>query len=218
MDEEEKGRDDMPLETSDEAARANEQPRLAAAEKDDLALASRRMNGLYNESDTVAIPAQQPPMAHILSYERYGWHATLIVLTVVANLFAHLFATGWLSGIARDSDLQTFKVQAADKTAVIDAKVDRVNEKVDRFIDANRKDHEIIGADLKEVMKTAARIEGFVTTRAVVQPVVTAPAAQAPVPAIVEPTKEKTKASAKRPKQPAAVQAPSSGGFFSWAR
>ena len=199
------------LETSGETGNATSQPRLAAAVKEPHALASHHMNGLYNESDDVTIPPQQAqqPLAHILSYERYGWHATILVLTVVANLFAHLFATGWLSGIARDSDLQTFKVQAADKTAVIDAKVDRVNEKVDRFIDQNRKDHEIIASDLKEVIKSAARIEGFVSPRTMTtaMPVIPAPSPSA---APVEPPKEKPKASARRPK-PAPVQAPSSG-------
>jgi hypothetical protein len=94
------------------------------------------------------------PAAEKSFWEKYGIHGTIVAVSIGVNIIIFLTGTGWLSAVAKDSDLQAFKAQVANQFT-------SVNEKIEGVKSAQQ----IMSGDIKYLIGAVAEIKGAVIPR-----------------------------------------------------
>jgi hypothetical protein len=139
----------MTLSTSGEVAGATQQPHLAAAEE--TALASQRVNGLYNEDAVESIP----------SSDQKGWSAIVAEWRFVAAILAPFGLAIALYFIpATKGELDNVRADAASHLELVKANTSGQFQAVSVRIDAlqntlsdTKTDVKEMRGDLKEILK-----------------------------------------------------------------
>lgn len=73
-----------------------------------------------------------PPPSGMEKHFKYLWPIVVMCVTILLNIIIHLISNGWLSGVAKDVELQQVKAQVVElksNTTEIGKGVNDLNEK-----------------------------------------------------------------------------------------